>query len=239
MAERRVAVITGATGNLGAALVEEFRNRGYAVLAHGRRATADGLPADAEYIAGDLRRDSDVAAVVDKARSLGSVAALVNNAADMDLGSTWPMPADSWTRMLDASLVSVVRTTQAIAAEMPSGSAIVTISSVEASAAFPGHAHYAAAKAGVESYTRSLALELAPRGIRANAIAPGVIERPGLAEAWPQGVAWWSNTSPAGRPINPRDVANVAVFLASADSAAVNGVVLPVDGGWSASARLT
>ncbi len=237
MTESRVVVVTGATGLLGQALVDVLLDDGYVVVAHGRRARPGHLPASVAYVAGDLRRDADVTELVDAAHDQGDVHALVNNAADMDLGRPWPMAPAEWMAMMDSSLVSAVRVTQAMLPHFASGSSIVNISSVEAGSAFPGHAHYAAAKAALESYTRSLALELAGSSIRANALAPGVIDRPGLAQDWPEGWSWWSRTCPLGRPVTAREVAEVAGFLVSAKAAGVNGAVVPVDGGWSSAAH--
>ena len=190
-------------------------------------------------LARDLRRAGDVDAVASVAREIGDVQVLVNNAADMDLGRPWPMAPDEWRDMMDASLISAVRMTQALVPHLGAGSAIVNVSSIEAGAAFPNHAHYAAAKAGLESYTRSLAVELAAAGVRANAVAPGVIDRPGLEQDWPQGWQWWTSTCPRGRPVTTHEVVAAVMFLASPAASGVKGAVVPVDGGWSASARLT
>jgi len=124
-------------------------------------------------------------------------------------------------------------------AVMAPGGSIVTISSVEASAAFANHAHYAASKAALESFTRSLAREIGPRGMRANCVAPGLIAREGLEQDWPQGWSWWSEVAPSGRPVSQEEVAGVVSFLLGSQASGINGAVIPVDGGWSASARTT
>jgi 3-oxoacyl-[acyl-carrier protein] reductase len=138
--------------------------------------------------------------------------------------------------MLDSTFLSAVQLTMALRPVMSAGASIVNVSSIEAQAAFPRHAHYAAAKAALESFTRSSALDWAAAGIRVNAVAPGLVDRPGLADDWPEGWAWWQRACPLGRPILPAEVADAVAFLAGAGG--VSGVVLPVDGGWSASARL-
>jgi NAD(P)-dependent dehydrogenase (short-subunit alcohol dehydrogenase family) len=107
---------------------------------------------------------------------------------------------------------------------------IINIASVEGFVPFPGHAHYAAAKAAVLSFTKSMASDLGPQGIRVNAIAPGLIDRPGLADDWPAGVQWWSRTAPLGRPVTAIEVAQVARHIARAEG--MMGAVVPVDGGW-------
>jgi NAD(P)-dependent dehydrogenase (short-subunit alcohol dehydrogenase family) len=119
---------------------------------------------------------------------------------------------------------------------MVAGSSIVNVSSIEAHAAFPRHGHYAAAKAALESFTRTAALEWAAEGIRVNAVAPGLVDRPGLDSDWPEGHRWWTQVCPLGRPIRAAEVADAVAFLAEASG--VTGVVLAVDGGWSSSARL-
>ena len=114
---------------------------------------------------------------------------------------------------------------------MGPGSAIVNIASVEALRPGRGHAHYAAAKAALVHYTKSQALELAGRGIRANAVCPGLLSRPGLEAAWPAGLGAWKRASPSNRPGLPGEVAAACLFLASAGASWINGASLVVDGG--------
>ena len=167
----------------------------------------------------------------------GQLDGLVNNAADQTVGPLSDLTDDDWQHMLQANVIAASRITRAALAVLAPGGSIVNVSSVEASSAFPNHAHYAASKAALESFTRSLALELGPMGLRANAIAPGLIEREGLATDWPEGHTWWSSAAPNRRPVTSDEVAAAAVFLLSTEASGINGVVLPVDGGWSASAR--
>ena len=141
--------------------------------------------------------------------------------------------------MWEANFLAATRISRAALAAMAPGGSIVTISSVEASAAFANHAHYAASKAALESFTRSLAREIGPRGMRANCVAPGLIAREGLEQDWPQGWSWWSEVAPSGHPVSQDEVAGVVSFLLSSQASGINGAVIPVDGGWSASARTT
>lgn len=115
-----------------------------------------------------------------------------------------------------------------------SGGSIVNIGSLNASR--PGHqqAAYDSAKAGVVALTRAAAVELAPHGIRVNSVSPGLIDRPGLAEAWPTGVRGWLDRCPAGRLGDPQDIADACVFLASPLASWITGQELVVDGGISA-----
>ena len=248
MTQQRVVLVTGASGHLGAAIARVCAADGYAIAVHYRSGVraADALVSEiidaggaAHAFAADLASGSEAAqalidAVVDR---FGRLDAVVNNSADQTPAAFGDLDDERWQRMLQASLLSATRVTSAAIDVLGPDGAIVNVSSVEASVAFPNHAHYAAAKAALESFTRSLALDIAPRGMRANAIAPGLIERPGLAQDWPQGYDWWTATAPSGRPVTATQVAQAVAFLIGPHSTGINGVVLPVDGGWSASAR--
>src|SRR4029079_17894897 len=106
------------------------------------------------------------------------------------------------------------------------GGAIVNITSIEAESPAAGHSHYNAAKAGVLMYTRAAALELAAHGIRVNAVAPGLIWREGIEEAWPDGVARWKRAAPLGRLGRAEDVADACLFLASPAARWITGASL-------------
>ena len=229
---QRVAVVTGVRGGIGRATVARLVDDGFDVLAHSREAVT-GLPSGVVLVSGDL---SDPATALRVHDAVTRVDLLVNNAASQVVAPLDTLVASSWADMLAASFLSAVHLTTALRPLMPAGAAVVNVTSIEASAAFPNHAHYAAAKAALESFTRSAALEWASAGIRVNAVAPGLVDRPGLAEDWPEGWAWWARTCPLGRPIHPTEVAEAVSFLAAATG--ISGVVLPVDGGWGASARL-
>jgi NAD(P)-dependent dehydrogenase (short-subunit alcohol dehydrogenase family) len=242
---RRVALVTGASGNLGAAIVEQLADEGCDVAVHYRSSHPDALLRNLSArgirhlpVQADLADAASAIALVDRVvRELGPIDVLVDNAADQSVGSLDQLSAADWDAMLRATFLSAVHVTTRAAETMPSGGSIVTVSSVEALTAFPAHAHYAAAKAALVSYTRSLALELAPRGIRANTVAAGLIERTGLAQSWPQGHEWWTRSAPLARPVSAAEVARAVAFLAGEGASGITGALLPVDGGWSASAR--
>lgn len=249
MSEQKTVLVTGASGHLGAAIARTCNEDGYAVAVHYRSGAqaAEALVEEITAAGGKARAfGADLAAGSEPAAELiaaviehfGRLDALINNSADQSLASFSELDDERWQHMLQASLLSATRVTAAALTVLEPAGAIVNVSSVEASAAFPNHAHYAASKAALESFTRSLALELGPRGMRANAIAPGLIEREGLAGDWPQGYTWWTGSAPIGRPVTAVEVASVAAFLIGPSAAGVNGAVLPVDGGWSASARV-
>ena len=230
---QRVAVVTGVRGGIGRATVARLVDDGFEVVAHSRDVVTD-LPSGVVSLAGDLSDPVTASRVHD---AVSRVDLLVNNAASQVVGPLDALGPTSWTDMLGATFLSAVHLTMALRSRMASGASVVNITSIEAGSAFPNHAHYAAAKAALESFTRSAALEWSSAGIRVNAVAPGLVDRPGLAEDWPQGWDWWTRTCPLGRPIRPAEVADAVSFLATATG--ISGVVLPVDGGWSASARLT
>lgn len=244
MAER-VALVTGASGNLGAAIVERLALEGCAIAVHYRsrhpRELVDLLSSRGVrhvLVQADLSDADEASGAVDTVvGALGPIDIVVDNAADQSIGSLHDLSSADWQQMLQATFLSAVHVTSRAVETMPDGGAIVTVSSVEALAAFPAHAHYAAAKAALVSYTRSLALELAPRHIRANTVAAGLIERDGLAQSWPQGHAWWMQSAPLGRPVTAQEVAATVAFLVSAGASGITGALVPVDGGWSASAR--
>lgn len=229
---QQLAVVTGARGVVGQAIIARLVDEGYAVVAHSREAVPD-LPFGTVSLTGDL---ADPATAARVRASVDRVDLLVNNAASQVTGALDDLTGSDWTAMLGATFLSAVHLSMALRPVMTAGASVVNVSSIEAQAAFPRHAHYAAAKAALESFTRSSALEWAPAGIRVNAVAPGLVDRDGLAEDWPEGWAWWQRTCPLGRPILPAEVADAVAFLGRA--AGVSGIVLPVDGGWSASARL-
>ena len=138
---------------------------------------------------------------------------------------------DELDAVVRGNLTTVHSCTRAAARHMPDGGAIVNVASIEGLHPAAGHVHYGAAKAGVIAHTRGAAIELGPAGIRVNAVAPGLIERAGLAEAWPDGVARWDAACPLGRLGQPEDVADACLFLLSDAARWITGAVLVVDGG--------
>ena len=248
MSESKVLLITGASGHLGSVIAQVCAEQDWSVAVHYRHSSkraehlvkqlrSDG--ADAISVQADLAEDAPSAErVIDEVvNHFGRLDALVNNAADQTTAPLGDLTDDDWQRMLQANVIATTRLVRAALGALAPGGSVVNVSSVEASSAFPNHAHYAAAKAGLESFTRSLALELGPKGMRANAVAPGLIEREGLEAAWPEGHSWWSSVAPNGRPVTADEVAAAVAFLVGDQASGINGVVLPVDGGWSASAR--
>jgi len=159
---------------------------------------------------------------------------LINNAGIYPSSSFLDLSLDEWDRVLSIDLRSVFLCTQtfaknAIARQYPA--AIVNIASIESMHPAWNHAHYSSAKAAVARLTENAALELGGYGIRVNAVSPGLIARPGIEEAWPEGVWAWKEAAPLKRMGEPADIADACLFLVSPAARWITGINLVVDGG--------
>jgi 3-oxoacyl-[acyl-carrier protein] reductase len=247
----QVALVTGAGGGIGRGIALRFAEEGAAVAVHCRTAVAA-----AGDVAGRIRESGGRAVVLradltdeDACHRLvreaadwggGRLTALVNNAGVQPVRGLSGMPAHEWRTVVDTNLSSVFACTQAAAALMRAqdgGGSVTHIASIEAHTPAPGHAHYSAAKAAVVMHARAAALEYGPHGIRVNTVSPGLVDREGLEETWPEGVRRWRRAAPTGRLGRPEDVADACVFLASRLASWVTGHDLVVDGGVSARPR--
>jgi 3-oxoacyl-[acyl-carrier protein] reductase len=235
--EGKVAVITGAGHGIGRGIAERYVREG------ARVAVNDVDAARAEEVAaaigeaavaapGDVSSSDDVERIFATANErFGPVDVLVNNAGLIDV-ERHVLEADEawWDRVLDVNLKGQFLCALRAAKEMAPRrtGCIVNLSSGGARQAHRGMVSYDASKGGVEAMTRALALDLAPYGIRVNALAPGAINVMGLSE---EEARRRGETVPMGRVGMPDDLAGPAVFLASDDAAYVTGVVISVDGG--------
>ncbi|MFE2065744.1 SDR family NAD(P)-dependent oxidoreductase [Streptomyces sp. NPDC059467] len=241
----QTALVTGASGGIGRAIARRLAEEGAAVALHCRTAvtaaheTAAAIGDRATVVQGDLSDEQTCHRIVREAAAWGGgrLTALVNNAAVQPVQPLPGMTAADWRTVVDTNLTSVFACTQAAAELMrtqPDGGTITHIASIEATHPAPGHAHYSASKAAVVMHARAAALEYGPSGIRVNTVSPGLIDREGLEEAWPEGVRRWQEAVPTGRLGSPEDVANAVVFLASPLASWITGHNLVVDGGVSA-----
>lgn len=240
----KVVLVTGGAGGIGQGIVARFAEAGAAVAIHYRSsdAAADALAeqivaagGQAAAFAADLTETEAATRLIEAvAARFGRLDVLVNNAAQQSLAGFLDMSAADWDTMIAATLRSVFLCTQAAARQMIAqggGGAIINITSIEAEQPAPMHSHYNAAKAGVLMHARAAAAELGAHGIRVNAVAPGLIWRAGLEDAWPEGVARWQAAAPLRRLGQPADVADACLFLASPAARWITGASLRVDGG--------
>jgi 3-oxoacyl-[acyl-carrier protein] reductase len=242
----KVALITGASQGIGAQLARTFHAAGATVvlnhpdLGH-TRADAEQLaaelnsrrPASALVLAANVADPDAVRAMMQAAKQqLGGIDFLLNNAAIIRDRTLAKMSLDDWHAVVDVNLTGVFHCCKFGLEVMRDGGAIVSLGSIAAIQGFFGQANYAAAKAGVQAMMRVLAREAARRGIRANAIAPGVIDTT-MAATIPEHVrAEMLKHIPLARLGTPEEVANVALFLCSPLASYVSGQTLEVNGGW-------
>lgn len=239
-----VTLVTGAGGTIGHGIALRFALAGSAVVVHTRRVPADGLVAEigarggtALALTAELTDPAACERLVTAAAAwVGRLDSLVNNAGIQPVRPLAELTTADWQLMLDTNLTSAFHCTQAAASVMRErGSGSVThIASIEAGQPASGHAHYATAKAGLVMHARAAALEYGRHGVRVNTVSPGLVDRPGLATDWPDGVRRWHAAAPLGRLGTPADVGNACVFLASPLASWITGQDLVVDGGVTA-----
>ena len=231
----KVVVVTGAGGGIGAGIASRISAAGASVVAHTRSSVVGELPGKHIVTSADLVTEEGPGAVVEAAlEAFGRVDGLVNNAGIQPLGKLIDLSEDEWRSMIDTNLTAVHRLSQIAAKVMIDAKApgsIVHVASIEGSQPAPMHGHYAATKAALIMHARAAALEWGSAGIRVNVVSPGLIDRPGLQDDWPEGVHRWLAAAPLGRLGTPEDVGDACVFLCSDLSRWVSGVNLVVDGG--------
>ncbi|APY87136.1 SDR family NAD(P)-dependent oxidoreductase [Streptomyces alfalfae] len=240
----RVALVTGGSGGIGAGVAARFAAAGAAVVVHYRGGAARARDVverieqgggEAIAVAADLTREAECRRLVEEARAWrGRLDSVVNSAGIQPVRELPGMTAQEWRGVVDANLTGAFCCTQAAAEVMAGqdgGGSVTHVASIEGTSPAPGHAHYSASKAALIMFARSAALEYGPRGVRVNTVSPGLVDRPGLAEDWPDGVARWRAAAPLGRLGRPEDVGNACVFLASEAAAWISGTDLVVDGG--------
>ncbi len=241
------ALITGASRGIGAATAAALARDGWAVGIN-YRSDAEG----AERVCSQIRElggtalalpadvsspDATDAILEELAEEAGPIRILVNNAGITADGLSMRLSDEEWSRVLDVNLTAAFRLTRAVVRSMMRErfGRVINVASVVANRANPGQANYAAAKAGLVAFTKTVAAEVARRGVTVNAVAPGLIETDMTREITSNG----ANTPlleaiPAQRAGTPEEVAACIRFLSSDEASYVTGAVLAVDGGMSA-----
>jgi NAD(P)-dependent dehydrogenase (short-subunit alcohol dehydrogenase family) len=247
MSLQRSAIVTGATSGIGRATALKLAKDGYAVLAVGRDVAAlaetrktiqqhgsacDTLQAD---VVAQEAPDRIVAAAVER---FGGIDALVNAAGIIGSGTVENTPDEAWDQMMDINTRAPFRLMRAAVPHLAARKgAVVNVSSVTGIRSFPGVLAYCVSKAAVDQLTRCAALELAAKGVRVNAVNPGVVvtnlhRRSGMGE--PQYAAFLEHskdTHPMGRPGAPEEIAELIAFLVSSRSGWITGETIAIDGG--------
>jgi 3-oxoacyl-[acyl-carrier protein] reductase len=242
----KVAVVTGASKGIGAAIASALAAEGTAVVVNyssskaGAAKVVDGITSaggKALAVQGDVARSADIERLFAETKNaFGQLDILVNNAGIYEFAPLEAITEEHFRKQFDLNVLGLILASQAAVKSFGStGGSIVNISSIVSTLAVPNGAVYSGTKGAVDAITRSLAAELGPRGIRVNAIRPGMVETEGTHSA---GIAesemrkQVEAQTPLGRIGQPRDIAGLAVFLASTDSAWITGETFVVSGGY-------
>jgi len=244
--EGKIAVITGGANGIGEGSAVSLAEMGADVVIgdidqeNGERICEQirGLGRRAEFVSANMMEVEDARALIRTAvERLGAIDILVNNAGGVRPRAFIDQNERNWQRVIDLNLMSMLGASHEAAKVMRDNGAVVNVASTEALRAAPNFSIYAACKAAMSQFTKTLALELAPRGIRVNCIAPDLIATPGLAPHLatdPAGIDIRNRHVPLGRMASIAEAGSVVAFLASPASSWVTGVTIPVDGGITA-----
>ena len=239
----KTALVTGASGGIGSEIAKALASRGANIILSGTRqqvledvASQLVLSADqkAEVITADLSDPEAAKTLIEQAgASVGAVDILVNNAGMTRDGLLMRMKDEDWQSVLDINLTSVMRLSRAALRGMMKArwGRIIQISSIVGYTGNPGQTNYAASKAGMTGFTKSLALEVASRGVTANVIAPGFIQTAMTDALTEDQRAELVKKVPAGVMGQVEDIAAAVVYLASPEASYVTGATLHVNGG--------
>jgi 3-oxoacyl-[acyl-carrier protein] reductase len=245
------ALVTGASGGLGRAVAVALAEGGHDVAVHyrGDEAGAAGTVLAVEgtgrrgaavhadlAVAGARELDASCEDLLDRcAAALGSDPDVVVLNAFPQHHVAWEdLDTSAWDDYHRAGLRPTTALLQRAAARMGPGGVVVAIGSIEGLRPVPGHTPYAVAKAALHHLVAAAATEVGPRGVRVVGVSPGLVDRAGLEEAWPEGVRRYRRASALGRPVTPEEVAATVAFLASRVASGITGTTVTVDAGWSA-----
>lgn len=242
----KVAVVTGASKGIGAAIAKQLADEGAAVVVN-YSASQDAADRVVKQISGsggravavkaNLARKADIDQLfAETKKAFGQIDILVNNAGIYEFAPIGEVTEQHFHKQFDLNVLGLILASQAAVKLFgENGGSIINISSIVSHAGVPNAAVYSGTKGAVDAITRSLAKELGPRGIRVNAINPGMVETEGIHATGIAGSDMQKQVeaaTPLGRIGQPRDIAGAAVFLASADSSWVTGETLTIAGGY-------
>ena len=232
----RVALITGATGGIGLQIAKKMKQAGATVVVSGRNIAKMNAEFDDEYIKipCDLATDGGaVELIMETIERAGKIDILINNAGITKDTLLMRMTDEQFEDVINTNLRSCFKMCRAAIMPMMKNryGRIINMASIIGIIGGAGQANYAASKGGMIAMTKSIAAEVASRGITANAIAPGFIKTP-MTDVLPEELKkTYLSQIPAGRFGEPEDIANACVFLASEEASYINGQVLHVNGG--------
>ena len=235
----KTALITGASGGIGSAIAKNLSQQGAHVVLHGTRAgrleeLASEIGSNISVVTANLSdRDAVGGLVAEAAKATGAIDILVNNAGITRDNLFMRMKDEEWDEVLEVNLTSsMLLCRSAIRAMMKARwGRIISISSIVGVTGNPGQTNYAASKAGMIGFSKSLAAEVASRGITVNIVAPGFIETPMTDELTDEQKQKLLGNVPAGRLGSSQEVAAAVSFLASEEAAYMTGATLHVNGG--------
>ncbi|GLQ71760.1 3-oxoacyl-ACP reductase FabG [Vibrio sp. vnigr-6D03] len=237
--EGKIALVTGASRGIGRAIAELLVERGATVI--GTATSENGAAAISEYLGANGKglalNVTDVESIQSVLKTIndefGALDILVNNAGITRDNLLMRMKDDEWTDIMDTNLTSIFRLSKAVLRGMMKkrNGRIINVGSVVGTMGNAGQTNYAAAKAGVIGFTKSMAREVASRGVTVNTVAPGFIETDMTKALNDDQRAATLASVPAGRLGDPREIASAVVFLASPEAAYITGETLHVNGG--------
>jgi len=259
MTARKTALVTGSTSGIGQGIAEAFAKAGLNVILNGFgdaaaiEAQRAGLErahgVKARYDGADMSKSAAIEAMIAKADAeFGAVDILVNNAGIQHVAPVDEFPVDKWDAIIAINLSSAFHTTRcALPAMKRKGwGRVINIASAHALVASPFKSAYVAAKHGIAGFTKSVALEVAEKGITVNAICPGYVRTPLVEKQIPDTAKARGITEeqvirdvmlaaqPTKRFVGVDEIAALALYLAGDSAASITGAILPIDGGWTA-----